>query len=79
MLIKRCFYGLGYGKDILVPFLSKHDQWKRKRYCFTYMDEKQTVSSFRQNQSVLKNENITGEKGEEVDLIVSSLQNLALM
>jgi hypothetical protein len=23
-------YGLGYGKDILVPFRSKHDQWKRQ-------------------------------------------------
>jgi predicted RNA-binding protein (virulence factor B family) len=55
--------------------MSKQDQWKRQRYLvYLYMDEKtnRLVASSKTNQ-FFKNENITVEKGEEVDLIVSHI------
>jgi predicted RNA-binding protein (virulence factor B family) len=53
MLIRLVLYGLGNGKDILVPFKSKPSNGKGKRYLvYLYMDEKtnRLVASNKTNQ-----------------------------
>jgi hypothetical protein len=39
MSIRLALYGLGYGKDILVPFKEQASYGKGKRYLSTYMDD----------------------------------------
>jgi predicted RNA-binding protein (virulence factor B family) len=70
-------YGLGYGKDILVPF-KKQTNGKGKRYLvYLYMDEKKNrlVASSKTNQ-FFKRKMV--KKGEEVDLIVSHITELGI-
>lgn len=75
------FMDWGMEKDILVPFKEQaRPMEKGKRYLvYLYIDEKtnRLVASSKTNQ-FLSNENITVEKGEEVDLIVSHITELGI-
>jgi hypothetical protein len=75
------FMDWGMEKDILVPFKEQaRPMEKGKRYLvYLYKDEKtnRLVASSKTNQ-FLSNENITVEKGEEVDLIVSHITELGI-
>ena len=75
------FMDWGMEKDILVPYKEQaRPMEKGKRYLvYLYMDEKtnRLVASSKTNQ-FLKNEEITVEKGEEVDLIVSHITELGI-
>lgn len=75
------FMDWGMEKDILVPFKEQaRPMEKGKRYLvYLYKDEKtnRLVASSKTNQ-FLNNENITVEKGEEVDLIVSHITELGI-
>jgi predicted RNA-binding protein (virulence factor B family) len=75
------FMDWGMEKDILVPFKEQAlPMEKGKRYLvYLYVDEKtnRLVASSKTNQ-FLSNENITVEKGEEVDLIVSHITELGI-
>ena len=75
------FMDWGMEKDILVPFKEQaRPMEKGKRYLvYLYMDEKtnRLVASSKTNQ-FLKNENITVQNGEEVDLIVSHITELGI-
>ena len=75
------FMDWGMEKDILVPFKEQaRPMEKGKRYLvYLYMDEKtnRLVASSKTNQ-FLDNENITVEKGEEVDLIVSHITDMGI-
>ncbi|AWG25718.1 S1 RNA-binding domain-containing protein [Flavobacterium kingsejongi] len=70
------FMDWGMEKDILVPFKEQaRPMEKGKRYLvYLYMDEKtnRLVASSKTNQ-FLNNDNLTVEKNEEVDLIVSHI------
>jgi len=75
------FMDWGMEKDILVPFKEQaRPMEKGKRYLvYLYMD-KQTnrlVASSKTNQ-FLSNDNLTVEKGEEVDLIVSHITDMGI-
>lgn len=71
----------GMEKDILVPFKEQaRPMEKGKRYLvYLYMDEKtnRLVASSKTNQ-FLSNENLTVERGEEVDLIVSHITEIGI-
>lgn len=75
------FMDWGLEKDILVPFKEQaREMEKGKRYLvYLYLDEKtnRLVASSKTNQ-FLDNENLTIEKGEEVDLIVSHITDLGI-
>ena len=75
------FMDWGMEKDILVPFKEQaRTMEKGKRYLVhLYMDEKtkRLVASSKLNQ-FLKNDDLTVEKGEEVDLIVSHITELGI-
>ncbi len=75
------FMDWGMEKDILVPFKEQaRPMEKGKRYLvYLYMDEKtnRLVASSKTNQ-FLDNENITIEKGEEVDLIISHITEIGI-
>jgi len=75
------FMDWGMEKDILVPFKEQaRPMEKGKRYLvYLYMDEKtnRLVASSKSNQ-FLNNENITVEKGEEVDLIISHITDIGI-
>lgn len=75
------FMDWGMEKDILVPFKEQaRPMEKGKRYLvYLYMDKKtnRLVASSKTNQ-FLSNEEITVEKGEEVDLIVSHITELGI-
>jgi predicted RNA-binding protein (virulence factor B family) len=75
------FMDWGMEKDILVPFKEQaRPMEKGKRYLvYLYVDEKtnRLVASSKTNQ-FLSNENITVEKGEEVDIIVSHITELGI-
>lgn len=75
------FMDWGMEKDILVPFKEQaRPMEKGKRYLvYLYMDEKtnRLVASSKTNQ-FLDNENITVEKGEEVDLIISHITEIGI-
>jgi predicted RNA-binding protein (virulence factor B family) len=75
------FMDWGMEKDILVPFKEQaRPMEKGKRYLvYLYMDEKtnRLVASSKSNQ-FLDNENITVEKGEEVDLIISHITEIGI-
>lgn len=75
------FMDWGMEKDILVPFKEQaRPMEKGKRYLvYLYMDEKtnRLVASSKTNQ-FLDNENITVEKNEEVDLIISHITDIGI-
>lgn len=75
------FMDWGLEKDILVPFKEQaREMEKGKRYLvYLYLDEKtnRLVASSKTNQ-FLNNEELTVEKGEEVDLIVSHITDLGI-
>ncbi|MGG7035074.1 MAG: S1 RNA-binding domain-containing protein [Flavobacterium sp.] len=75
------FMDWGLEKDILVPFKEQaRPMEKGKRYLvYLYMDEKtnRLVASSKTNQ-FLSNDNLTVERGEEVDLIVSHITDLGI-
>ena len=75
------FMDWGMEKDILVPFKEQaRPMEKGKRYLvYLYMDDKtnRLVASSKTNQ-FLKNEEITVENGEEVDLIVSHITEVGI-
>lgn len=75
------FMDWGMEKDILVPFKEQaRPMEKGKRYLvYLYMDKKtnRLVASSKLNQ-FLKNDHLTVEKGEEVDLIVSHITDLGI-
>lgn len=75
------FMDWGMEKDILVPFKEQaRPMEKGKRYLvYLYMDEKtkRLVASSKTNQ-FLNNENLTVERGEEVDLIVSHITEIGI-
>ncbi|HEX8563385.1 MAG TPA: S1-like domain-containing RNA-binding protein [Flavobacterium sp.] len=75
------FLDWGLEKDILVPFREQaRPMEKGKRYLvYLYLDEKtnRLVASSKINQ-FLSNDNLTVEKGEEVDLIVSHITDLGI-
>lgn len=75
------FLDWGMEKDILVPYKEQaRPMEKGKRYLvYLYMDEKtnRLVASSKTNQ-FLKNDNLTIENGEEVDLIVSHITELGI-
>ena len=75
------FMDWGMEKDILVPFKEQaRPMEKGKRYLvYLYMDEKtnRLVASSKTNQ-FLKNEELTVEKGEEVELIVSHITEIGI-
>ena len=75
------FMDWGMEKDILVPFKEQaRPMEKGKRYLvYLYMDEKtnRLVASSKTNQ-FLKNEELTVEKFEEVDLIVSHITEIGI-
>lgn len=75
------FMDWGLEKDILVPYKEQaRPMEKGKRYLvYLYMDEKtnRLVASSKTNQ-FLNNDEITVEKGEEVDLIVSHITDLGI-
>lgn len=75
------FMDWGMEKDILVPFKEQaRPMEKGKRYLvYLYLDEKtnRLVASSKTNQ-FLNNDNISLERGEEVDLIVSHITDLGI-
>lgn len=75
------FMDWGMEKDILVPFKEQaRPMEKGKRYLvYLYMDEKtnRLVASSKTNQ-FLNNENVTLEKNEEVDLIISHITEIGI-
>ena len=75
------FMDWGMEKDILVPFKEQaRPMEKGKRYLvYLYMDEKtnRLVASSKTNQ-FLNNDQLTVEKGEEVDLIVSHITEIGI-
>ena len=75
------FLDWGMEKDILAPFREQaRPMEKGKRYLvYLYMDEKtnRLVATSKINQ-FLKNDNLTVERGEEVDLIVSHITELGI-
>lgn len=75
------FLDWGMEKDILAPFREQaRPMEKGKRYLvYLYMDEKTSrlVATSKINQ-FLKNDNLTVERGEEVDLIVSHITELGI-
>ena len=75
------FMDWGMEKDILVPFKEQaRPMEKGKRYLvYLYLDKRtnRLVASSKLNQ-FLDNENLTVEKGEEVDLIVSHITDLGI-
>jgi predicted RNA-binding protein (virulence factor B family) len=75
------FMDWGMEKDILVPFKEQaRPMEKGKRYLvYLYMDDKtnRLVASSKTNQ-FLDNDNITVEKGEEVDLIISHITEIGI-
>jgi predicted RNA-binding protein (virulence factor B family) len=75
------FMDWGMEKDILVPFKEQaRPMEKGKRYLvYLYLDEKtnRLVASSKTNQ-FLSNDNLTLERGEEVDLIVSHITELGI-
>ena len=75
------FLDWGMEKDIFVPFKEQaRPMEKGKRYLvYLYMDEKtkRLVASSKTNQ-FLKNDHLTVEKGEEVDLIVSHITEIGI-
>lgn len=75
------FLDWGMEKDILAPFREQaRTMEKGKRYLvYLYMDEKtnRLVATSKINQ-FLKNDNLTVERGEEVDLIVSHITELGI-
>lgn len=75
------FMDWGMEKDILVPFKEQaRPMEKGKRYLvYLYMDEKtnRLVASSKTNQ-FLNNEQLSVEKGEEVDLIVSHITEIGI-
>jgi len=75
------FMDWGMEKDILVPFKEQaRPMEKGKRYLvYLYMDEKtnRLVASSKTNQ-FLNNEELTVEKGEEVELIVSHITEIGI-
>lgn len=75
------FMDWGMEKDILVPFKEQaRPMEKGKRYLvYLYMDEKSNrlVASSKTNQ-FLSNENLTVNKFEEVDLIVSHITEIGI-
>ena len=75
------FMDWGMEKDILVPFKEQaRPMEKGKRYLvYLYMDEKtnRLVASSKTNQ-FLNNEQLTVEKGEEVELIVSHITEIGI-
>lgn len=75
------FMDWGMEKDILVPFKEQaRPMEKGKRYLvYLYMDDKtnRLVASSKTNQ-FLKNEELTVEKGEEVELIVSHITEIGI-
>lgn len=75
------FMDWGMEKDILVPFKEQaRPMEKGKRYLvYLYMDKKtnRLVASSKLNQ-FLSNDELTVEKGEEVDLIVSHITELGI-
>ncbi len=75
------FMDWGMEKDILVPFKEQaRPMEKGKRYLvYLYMDEKtnRLVASSKTNQ-FLNNDNLTVEKFEEVDLVVSHITEIGI-
>jgi predicted RNA-binding protein (virulence factor B family) len=75
------FLDWGMEKDIFVPFKEQaRPMEKGKRYLvYMYLDEKtnRLVASSKTNQ-FLNNDELTVEKGEEVDLIVSHITELGI-
>lgn len=75
------FMDWGMEKDILVPFKEQaRPMEKGKRYLvYLYMDERtnRLVASSKTNQ-FLSNENLTVQRGEEVDLIVSHITEMGI-
>jgi len=75
------FMDWGMEKDILVPFKDQaRPMEKGKRYLvYLYLDEKtnRLVASSKTNQ-FLNNENVTLEKNEEVDLIISHITEIGI-
>lgn len=75
------FMDWGMEKDILVPFKEQaRPMEKGKRYLvYLYMDEQtnRLVASSKTNQ-FLSNDQLTVEKGEEVDLIVSHITEMGI-
>jgi predicted RNA-binding protein (virulence factor B family) len=75
------FMDWGMEKDILVPFKEQaRPMEKGKRYLvYLYLDEKtnRLVASSKTNQ-FLNNENVTLEKNEEVDLIISHITEIGI-
>jgi hypothetical protein len=75
------FMDWGMEKDILVPFKEQaRPMEKGKRYMvYLYMDEKtnRLVASSKSNQ-FLNNEDLSVEKGEEVDLIISHITEIGI-
>jgi len=75
------FMDWGLEKDILVPFKEQaRPMEKGKRYLvYLYLDEKtnRLVASSKTNQ-FLSNENLTVERGEEVELIVSHITDIGI-
>src|SRR6218665_2220297 len=75
------FMDWGMEKDILVPYKEQaRPMEKGKRYLvYLYMDKKtnRLVASSKTNQ-FLNNENLTVEKGEEVELIVSHITEIGI-
>lgn len=75
------FMDWGMEKDILVPFKEQaRPMEKGKRYLvYLYMDEKtnRLVASSKTNQ-FLNNDDLTVERGEEVDLIVSHITEIGI-
>lgn len=75
------FMDWGMEKDILVPFKEQaRPMEKGKRYLvYLYMDEKtnRLVASSKTNQ-FLNNDNLTVERGEEVELIVSHITDIGI-
>jgi len=75
------FMDWGMEKDILVPFKEQaRPMEKGKRYLvYLYLDEKtnRLVASSKTNQ-FLNNDNLTVERGEEVELIVSHITEIGI-
>lgn len=75
------FLNWGLEKDLFVPFKEQARPMEQgKRYLvYMYFDEKSNrlVASSKSNQ-FLSNENVSLEKGEEVDLIVSHITDLGI-
>lgn len=75
------FLDMGLEKDLFVPFREQaREMEKGKRYfVFMYLDEKSNrlVGTSKINQ-FLNNDELTVEKGEEVDLIISHITDMGI-